>query len=165
MHKFIFPPTQPSFDPIRKINTTFKLYWKTGYTHWFVVWSFVHIFLFQKSFSKSKIVHNLWFSKMSKPLHIPRPDPDIDQDLRLRRIQLLNQLRDLLLDYYRLLHGVSHWLRFHIFLRILFLSLFFTFPHHELFTARKKLQHPKRHKPNPAAKPFTWCWKLVLACR
>ena len=67
-----------------------------------------------------KINNSSWplIFKMSKPLHIPRPDPDIDQDLRLRRIQLLNQLRDLLNDYYRLLQGVSHWLRFHIFLSI-----------------------------------------------
>ena len=44
---------------------------------------------------------------MSKPLHIPRFDPE-NQEPLLRRIELLIQLRNLLLDYYNLLYDISH---------------------------------------------------------
>ena len=44
---------------------------------------------------------------MSKPLHTPRFDPD-NQEPLLRRIELLIQLRNLLLDYYNLLYDISH---------------------------------------------------------
>ena len=44
---------------------------------------------------------------MSKPLHIPRFDTE-NQEPQFRRIELLIQLRNLLLDYYNFLYDISH---------------------------------------------------------
>ena len=44
---------------------------------------------------------------MSKPLHIPRFDTE-NQESQFRRIELLIQLRNFLLDYYNFLYDISH---------------------------------------------------------
>ena len=44
---------------------------------------------------------------MSKPLHIPRFDTE-NQEPQFRRIELLIQLRNFLLDYYNFLYDISH---------------------------------------------------------
>ena len=57
-------------------------------------------------FQKINTVTNSDFI-MSKPLHIPRFDTE-NQEPQFRRIELLIQLRNFLLDYYNFLYDISH---------------------------------------------------------
>ena len=59
-----------------------------------------HLYVLQTQLKNSNFI-------MSKPLHIPRFDTE-NQEPLLRRIELLIQLRNFLLDYYNFLYDISH---------------------------------------------------------